>query len=320
VRLLILVLCLIGVMPNEADIEVRWLGLLAHAVKIAEIAMPHDIEAFVQKASLKDQRLFPVDHVLIDNALRCVETQIILAESGRRKNNLTGQLGRFGLAPGQEIKDSFCGFPAVIFFISLGKTVEGMDKINSGFPSGICIFYQDVDGLSDLNSVSNAGVTRADPCPRCCNHTLTADLSGFAHAVGLLVARLGLFSCGGRLLGGDFGQITIGFDKFIGLRGSAFHFIELLAENVSLIENASGRSDDKYQRQIFSKSLAAILATFFIAIGLALLTYGVYQSREIGGWAALIVIFSIPFFFAGTVFLLSGVLRWDGGLSSGWGF
>jgi len=95
------------------------------------------------------------------------------------------------------------------------------------------------------------------------------------------------------------------------------HLFQLVAENMSLIENASGSGDNKNQRQVLSKTLSAILAFFFGAISLTLTAYGVYQSREISGWAALMVIAGDPFFWAAPVLFLDGMLGW-GGLGT-WG-
>ena len=74
--------------------------------------------------------------------------------------------------------------------------------------------------------------------------------------------------------------------------------------------DARGRGHEKSDRNPISKFFAAILALFFGSISVALLHYGVYQSRKIGGWAFCFVAASWPFCLVCSWFLLHGVFGW----------
>ena len=61
----------------------------------------------------------------------------------------------------------------------------------------------------------------------------------------------------------------------------------------------------------FSQFFSAVLALLFGAIGVSFCLYGVYKSREIGGWAVWIVLLGWLFFAPASYFFLAGVLGWS---------
>ena len=109
-------------------------------------------------------------------------------------------------------------------------------------------------------------------------------------------------------------SISLALNRTVG----SSHFVQLTAKNPSLIENTGRSSHDEDKCKIFPKTLSAILAAFLFAIGLSLPAYGVYKSREIGGWAALIVVAGFPPFLSGVFFLLNGVFGWGGEIRCLW--
>jgi hypothetical protein len=78
---------LIGVVPSRADIKVIGFGSIA-SVEKTKIAVPHNLEASVQKAALNDQGLFAFNDCLIESR-EDFSSQIVIAKSGGWKSDLT---------------------------------------------------------------------------------------------------------------------------------------------------------------------------------------------------------------------------------------
>ena len=318
-KLAILALCLIGVMADCTDIEIGWLSRIG-LVKETEVSVANYFETRIQKTSLHEKGLLSVNEVLVNFSGLNLRVVSISTEAGGRKDNLPGgdRWGRF-LASLKKFEDSFDGFSASFILGSFSEPIDDLNKIVGWFLPCIGVLNINSKFFPGLYSAIETCIAWADPRALGGNHIVMGNLGVLAHGCSFFIRSLGLFGNSAGLLTGDFGKFGIGSDEFGGLFRSSVHFVALLGENMSLVKDPGGRRDNKNEGQPLSKGLSAILALFLCSISLSLTTYGVYQSRKIGGWAALIVVAGVPFFWAGTVFFLSGVLGWSGGLN-GWSF
>ena len=186
--------------------------------------------------------------------------------------------GRLGLphyfALGNESVDLPRDRAALVLFHSGRKNINIFDGFNGGVAPGVLIFENGLNGLIQYRSDIHLNVTRADPRSLGCNQAVARSFGVFAHRDGLFFRSIGLLACGDSELG-------VVFNKQAGLFPATFHFGQLPAKNVGLIENAGGSSDNEKEREIFSKSLSAILAALFFAIGLTLPTDCINERNEI---------------------------------------
>jgi hypothetical protein len=116
------------------------------------------------------------------------------------------------------------------------------------------------------------------------------------------------------LIGSSFGELnrvvrrySLIFDWAV----NPSHFFQLTMKYDGLNNGSSERTTQKNYGRPFSKAFSAILAIALFTIGIGLSGLAVYKSPNIGGWAGLIVLASLPFFIGAMLFLFFGIV-WSG--------
>jgi hypothetical protein len=292
------VLCfiLISVVPGAANVEILWLRVPMF-VEVAKMAVSRQIESPIQKTSLYHHKLISISEILINKVIKGLSIEIVIPKASRWIDYTATLPFISGLTGIHRIEKPSVNGPIGIFLRSDQECVDRISEPESWFATSVLIFDRNFDRLSNSRFGRDTGVVGANPC-----------------ALSFDQRFIGIFGLLSRCIRSDFG--SIGLISYWPVGHS--HFIQLTAENISLIENAGRSGHDKDKRKVFPKTPSAIIAAFFFAIGLSLPAYGVYKSREIGGWAALIVAVGFPPFFAGVFFLLSGVLGLGGGIRCLW--
>lgn len=91
---------------------------------------------------------------------------------------------------------------------------------------------------------------------------------------------------------GDFGLFRSKVGLPLDFRVNFLHFANLLEDSHAGYTKGDQSGDESRYGKIISKSLAAIFASLLLSIGMALIMYGVDQSREIGDGASGYIIFA----------------------------
>lgn len=283
---------LVGVMAAGADIEI--LGFrLPLLVKKAEIAVPRQVKASINETASDNNSGVAFYHFLGHKIIFRFEIQDVptTAETAWNGINHTSALPFFSIFTGvQIVRQCLIQSPIGLFLSSRGKWIGERLKEKSWRPTGILVLQRYLNRLSNGRFYVERRILWADPRALRFHVSAGGDFCLFRH--------------GDRLC---FGRVSLIFNRLVDLD----HFMNLPAHG------PEGHGDQNY-RDPFSKFLSAIFALFLFAIGNALFFYGIDKSREIGGWAVWIVFAGFPFILAASIFLFSGVLGWDGGLSA-WG-
>src|SRR3569623_781205 len=118
-------------MADWADIKVRYFTSF-HIIEITEISVPNGVETGIQKASLDHESGASLDQVGSSRLLVEVSTQIIRTEPGRRENHFADDGGVALLAGLEKRLHLFQRNAVPVFFVSLGKSINEIDKVLSG--------------------------------------------------------------------------------------------------------------------------------------------------------------------------------------------
>ena len=156
----------------------------------------------------------------------------------------------------------------LIAFRGFGESERLNAIFNGRFAAGILILNAHVIRFGRNWIANRASVAWADPS-----------------SLSLYQGLIGIFRLFGRGLGGlDVGssQISGGSRLFADGSINLYHFMDLP-------KYSDGRASKQNNGHPIPKRLALVFAFFFGAVGAAFCGYGVYKSREIGGWAVWIV-------------------------------
>jgi hypothetical protein len=303
-------LMLIGIMPVWADVQILNLRLPL-LIEKTEVAVPRVVKGPVQKASLDKDNFVTFGDCFIDKVVGGFS-----AEGESIKPNTwigyAATLPRISIftklqAPGQCGSDNAVN----IFFNGRDRWRNAICETQGWFTSSVLVVDSYLNRLAYSWLAYERNICRANPC------TLRTD-DCLGRGFGLPSRRFSLFCCGLRLALGSIGTLSSGIGGLLGSLSLSSNWVIDLYHFMNLPADSPKREGYKTDRDPFSKLFSAILALFFFAIGNALILYGLNKSREIGGWAALIVFCGFPFFLFASIFLIGGVFNWAGGLRS-WG-
>ena len=303
-------LLLVGVMADCANIEVLNFRLPL-LIKIAKIAVPGAIKRSVQEASFHKYELVPLGDLLIYKVIGGFEIEIESIESNSWVGDATALPCICILTKLQTPGQLGCDDAISVFREGRAVWRSIPYETQRRFTSRVLVQNSYLNRLADggLTSESgicwpNPGALRTDNCLGCGFSLPDGRLGLFCHSLSLALGSIGSLSSG---IGGLLGSLSLLSDRFINL----YHFVNLPADG-------GKRESYKNDGDPFPTSFSAILALLFFAIGNAFIFYGVYKSDKIGGWGALVVFCGFPFILLASIFLISGVLNWAGGLSA-WG-